>query len=294
MGNNLSQELRAPNSTRTTHERLIHSCTQETKLFGQNTTDLYVYNLDGHVNKFKSTGTNTDENPYISSCLYRRKVYAESLPKLKRSSSSLAFNSSRHPRRTIPRLQPIQSTRNMADSKMLSMQRYLLSPTKELPPLRLLNQQWNENNRAEFDSDKGLEPCTAVINNDITVLHQPRSLPKLLSVHQLMDRLDDEILRSKTMLKKSVDGLTDTDLLLGRNILEQREIMRKTEESVCNTQMLLAKVHQHIANTHQFCNMLHRVDESLQMFSKTAYTMATWEQVKQEGTFRLSEKTQRL
>ena len=289
MGNNLSQELRAPNSNGTNSERLVHPCTQETSTFGQNTTDLWVYKTGGHVSKFKSTGTNTEGNPYVNSCLYRRKMYAESLPKLKRTPNSLPFNSSKHSRRTNPKRQSIQSVGSVINVKASSAQHYILHPMGELPPLRLLNQQWNENNRTEYEGDKCLDPCRTAMTANSAASHQPRSLPKLLSVHQLMDRLDDELLRSKTMLKKSVDGLTDTDLLFGRSNLEQRELMRKTEESVCNTQMLLAKVHQHIANAHQFCNMLHRVDESLQMYSKTAYSVATWEQVKQDGTFSLSE-----
>lgn len=116
-----------------------------------------------------------------------------------------------------------------------------------------------------------------------------KPLPKLLSVHQLMEKLDNELSRSKTLLKKAVDGLTDTDQLVGRNMSEQKELIRKTEESVCNTQTLLAKVHQHIANTHEFCNMLHRVDESLQLFSKAAYSVATFERVRQEGTAKRAE-----
>ncbi|VDK31495.1 unnamed protein product [Taenia asiatica] len=116
-----------------------------------------------------------------------------------------------------------------------------------------------------------------------------KPLPKLLSVHQLMDKLDCELSRSKALLKKTVDGLTDTDQLVTRNASEQKELIRKTEESVCNTQTLLAKVHQHIANTHEFCNMLHRVDESLQLFSKAAYSVATWERLRREDTSERAE-----
>lgn len=165
----------------------------------------------------------------------------------------------------------------MTSSCSLSSRHFILSPLKEAPFLDLCNQQWNGNNWASCGEENYQDSGPAIISIDTSTSKLVKPLPKLLPVHHLMEKLDDELSKSKSLLRKTVDDLTDTDKLIGRNAVEQHELIKKTEESVLSTQTLLAKLHQHIANAHEFCNLLHRADESLQFFSKAAYSVSKWD-----------------
>ncbi|VDM33600.1 unnamed protein product [Hydatigera taeniaeformis] len=177
----------------------------------------------------------------------------------------------------------------MSHAPDLDTRNCILRPAKGIELLEPFNQQWNENNWTSFGSENSQDSCISLAEFNSTASTVAKPLPKLLSVHQLMDRLDCELSRCKALLKKTVDDLTDTNQLMNGNASEQKELVRKTEESVRNARTLLTKVHQHIANTHEFCNMLHRMDEALQLFSKTAYSVATLEQVKLEDPSRHGE-----
>ncbi len=241
----------------------------------------------------RSTGTASKQSIYEASSLYRRRMYAESLPKMPRPPTAQSTVSYSKPPRTLPPLhandrnvakyQPIIAKRSPSRSSTSYTRpvvaKALNTRTSQMPSL--VCQQWNANNWTESGS---------VCSNDSTASDSQlgsstkstclKSLPPLNNLRNLMEKFDSELMSSKATLKKGVERLTDTELLIDRTAYDQKQLLTKTEESVISTQTLLAKMHQHIANSHEFCNLLHRIDESLQTFSKAAYTVASWEQVR--------------
>ncbi|VDD79898.1 unnamed protein product [Mesocestoides corti] len=295
MGNNPSQELEAkltpsvPPVLQQPHEP--HS--NDTTLGGNPVGPIIkAYNRSTSL---RSTGTSTHKNVYEASCLYRRKVYAESLPRLKRPSKTQTRNvplptppihlGNRHAVKLQPG-PPKSATKGLQESVA---QQAVSRPLMSYRFPCHANQQWNGNNWTDVGSESILTSKAIVSDENDTAIKAAKPLSKLIGLRELIDRFDTELSRSKISLKKRMDSLTDTDLLIGRNALEQKELLCKTEESVISTQSLLAKMHQHIANTHEFCNMLHRIDESLQMFSKAAFTVSAWEQIKQEDSSKQSQ-----
>ncbi|KAM7541877.1 hypothetical protein Aperf_G00000008866 [Anoplocephala perfoliata] len=279
MGNNLSQDLNNRHLPHLPRSKFPIAYPPQTDAFRRTSADIYVHNPSfDQVNKCRSIGVNTNDNVYAKSCLYRRKIYSQSLPKLKTPSRLPPLSL---PKTPLPLLQTSrvmeQSSRPLTSSSALSARHFILSPLKEAPLLDLCNQQWNGNNWADVGEENYQESGPAIIDIDAPTTKLVRPLPKLLPVHRLMEKLDDELSKSKNLLRKTVDELTDTDKLIGRNMVEQQDLIRKTEESVLSTQTLLAKLHQHIANAHEFCNLLHRADESLQFFSKAAYWVSKWD-----------------
>lgn len=261
--------------------------------------------LDGKVTvrapRSRSTGTNTQPSIYEASSLYRRKMYAESQPHFKRplTGQSIAITRPRGQPRTLPPLNAgdrnvaracQQNPGNQIRCASLRPKYAVLQPMAIKQGPSLVTQQWNGNNWTDGGSDTGCESCQTPRDDCSNRGDAIRPLPPLNNLRHLMEKFDSELSTSKVTLKKGMERLTDTELLIGHSCQQQKQLLTKTEESVLSTQTLLAKIHQHIANTHEFCNMLHRIDESLQTFSKAAYTVASWEKWKGDGSLHLTKQ----
>ncbi|VDL88447.1 unnamed protein product [Schistocephalus solidus] len=233
---------------------------------------------------------------YQRSCTYRRKLYSESLPKIKKVSVESCRSSARTPsnapagalpplsngtimmRRPVPRERyyvdtPGNAVRPRTSCGLLDARSSTVSATRYA--CRPTGQQWNDNNWAENEStSSGTSNGCPVACSQTT----PMALPQLTNLRSLLDRFEEEFRVSSTSLRQAMDVLVNNELLVGRSPADQRQLLMKSEESVVSVQALLAKMHQHIAQAHEFCNMLHRMDESLQTFAKAICAITAWEE----------------
>ncbi|VDN17930.1 unnamed protein product [Dibothriocephalus latus] len=237
------------------------------------------------------TSNKTQLTTYERSCTYRRKLYSESLPKIKK----VSLDSCRPPQRTpsctragyLPPLpngmitgrrpaprgryfvdNPSNVVRPRTSCAMLSVRSSNVSA-----PKYACRQQWNDNNWAESESACSGASCSAACSQAT-----PTALPKLTNMRNLLDRFEEEFKVSSASLRQAMEGLVNNELLVGRSPTDQRQLLANAEESVVSVQILLAKMHQHIAHAHEFCNMLHRIDESLQTFAKAVCAVTAWEE----------------
>ncbi|KAL7059450.1 hypothetical protein AAHC03_013674 [Spirometra sp. Aus1] len=242
------------------------------------------------------TSTKTQLTTYERSCTYRRKLYSESLPKIRK----LSVDSCRPPPRTTSHapdsdLPPLPNGTIMGRRPAPRERYYVDTPNNAVRPRTscgLLNarsngvfvptyacrptgQQWNDNNWVENEStgSAGSNDCPGVCSKAT-----PMPLPQLTNLRSLLDRFEEEFRVSSTSLRQAMDVLVNNELLVGRSSADQRHLLMKTEESVSSVQTLLAKMHQHIAHAHEFCNMLHRIDESLQTFARAICAVTAWEE----------------
>lgn len=244
----------------------------------------------------RESATNINTPTYRNSSYYKRKIYADSLPRLI-SRVNLEENVSvNRVKSKVVNREPHALPSLFADDRMVcnntpkfrtysmgcrsssrpntSCGRLTAACAIDVKPPILVNQQWNDNHWAETDSaDSSGLPRVVESRPD-----NPKNLPQLMSMRLLLNKFETEFGSSSVSLRKGMAALVDPDLLVGRLPSEQKQLIGKAEDGIMNVQYLLASMHQHIAHAHEFCNMLHRIDESLQTFSKAVATVTAWEQ----------------